>query len=75
MSDYKVGDKIYYFESRCSKFAKVEDLHVYKAECIDIDSEGLPYFCFGYIDEDDIYYKSKNEAINAMVKHLVGMFE
>lgn len=75
MSDWKVGDKVFYFwhASDCSLVWSIEDFFIEEDEITGFDRNGTPRFSDGY----EFYtrhsiYKSKNEAIDAMIKHLEG---
>lgn len=73
MSDFKIGDKVYYFfhNNDCSLIWNLDDVVIDEDKVTSINRCGNPNFSDGYeFTANDAIFKSKQEAIQAMRKRL-----
>lgn len=73
MSDFKVGDRVYYFfhADDCSLIWNLNNMGIDEDKVTSIRPSGIPAFGDGYeFNCNDAIFKSKQEAIQAMRKRL-----
>ena len=78
MTDFKVGDKVYYFfhANDCSLIWDLKDFDIMESEITKINKYARPEFDNGYeFYDEQPFFKTKNEAIDAMIKRLEGFKE
>lgn len=71
--DWSIGNKVYYFfhDDDCSLIWNVENIRFNEEEITSFDRWGNPRFDDGYVFKPaDAIYRTKNEAIDAMIAHL-----
>lgn len=78
MSDWKIGDKCYYFwhANECSLVWDLKDFKLEEDEIIGFNTYGRPLFMGRYhFRETDSIFKTKSDAVNAMMDRLNQILE
>lgn len=78
MSDWKIGDKVFYFwhANDCSLVWDLKDFALEEDEIIGFNKYGDPLIT-GHYDfrNDDSFFKTKADAVNAMIMRLKEILE
>jgi hypothetical protein len=81
MNDFKVGDEVFWIETGYfEKLSCLEDIEIDSGEITKVDDYLNEFNVSNDFEEfttckQSLYFKSKNEAIDALIKHLEGMRE
>lgn len=73
MTDWKIGDKVFYFwhEDSCSLIWDLKDLVIKEDVITNVNVYGIPAFTDGYaFFPNQPFFKSQEDAKNAMIKYL-----